>query len=77
MKGLPHNQLTGRDVGMVITDKKKKQIGCTVRLGSGLWAAWDRHRKLGEYPGPVEAEDAIRKLSKATPGGKPKAWETR
>jgi hypothetical protein len=72
--------LTMRDRGMVIYGKGKKKLGCIVHLPSGLWAAWDLHRKLGEYPSAGEAETAVRSPPKGPPGGKPpkgKAWEIR
>ena len=55
---IPHSALTGRRDGMVITDKGKR-IGCTVHLANGLWAAWSRVGKIGEYSTPISAERAV------------------
>ena len=44
---------------MVITEKSGGKIGCTIRLQNGLWAAWDRHKKIGEYMTQGEAANAV------------------
>ena len=46
-RSIPHSELTGREVGMVILDKNKKRLGCIIRLASGLYAAWGPGGKIG------------------------------
>jgi hypothetical protein len=70
----PHG-LTMRDRGMVIYGPGKKRLGCVIGLANGLWAAWNMHKKLGEYPTAIAAEHAVRSPPK--PPGKPRTWEVR
>jgi hypothetical protein len=44
---------------MVITDKSGGEVGCTIRLQSGRWAAWNRHKKIGEYKTQSAAANAV------------------
>ena len=67
-KQIPHSELTAADVGVIVLDRKGKQIGCVIRVRSGLYAAWGLRAKLGEglraklgeFPSQLEAADAVR-----------------
>lgn len=68
-------QMTMRDRGMVICGPGKNKLGCIIGLADRRYAAWDRHRKLGEYSTALEAERAVRRPPKGPNG--PKSWEAK
>ena len=64
IKSIPHEHLTDRERGMVITEKGRR-IGCIVAQGDGRWGAWTMRGKIGNYSSPIAAENAIRAAARS------------
>jgi hypothetical protein len=71
MSAISSASLTAADDGVVVYEDNKR-IGCIIRLASGLTAAWDLHKKLGEYETLALALAAVREAFLASQKGKRK-----